>query len=80
MQSTEDEVVHQISVLHEDDYVRTYTVSDAEFQLVGDCDPDSIQPDPKRAQCFVHKEGDTMARKEMNEVSRLFSSLLGDRL
>lgn len=76
MQSTEDEVVHQISVLHEDAFVRTYTVSDAEFNMVGDCDPDS-EPDPQRTQCFIDKEGEKLTRKHIDEVSRLFSSLPG---
>jgi hypothetical protein len=69
LQSTDEEVVHQISVLHQDGFVRTYTVSEAEFQLLGsDCDPDTLEPDPKRAQCYIDQHGEKVTKKVIDEV------------
>jgi hypothetical protein len=72
VQSTEEEVVHQISVLHEDNFVRTYTVSEAEFLLLApDCDLDTLEPDPKRAQCYLESYGEKLTKKIIEEVAPL---------
>lgn len=72
MQRTDEGVVHQISVLHEDGFVRTYTVSDEDFAVIGDCDPDSIELDRRAAQCFIDNKAEKVSKKTIEEVRLLF--------
>jgi hypothetical protein len=51
----DDDVIIQICVIHEDHYMRTYTVNDPRFELL-DHDPDLHKPQdlqPRATQCYV---------------------------
>lgn len=70
MQVTDEEVVHQITVIHEDGFLRTYTVNEAEFELMEDNrELDTIEPDERRAQCLIENGGENVTKKIIEEVS-----------
>ena len=69
MQVTDEEVVHQITVIHEDGFLRTYTVNEAEFELMEENQElDTVEPDERRAQCLIEHGGEKVTKKMIEEV------------
>lgn len=65
---TDEEVVHQITVIHEDGFLRTYTVNEAEFELMEENrDLDTIEPDERRTQCLIENGGEKVTKKMIEE-------------
>lgn len=71
MQEDEDDVIFQIQVLHDDHYLRTYTVDDKEFEVIQD--PENYDQNGsakfKGTECIIVDQEESISQARLDKVS-----------